>query len=267
MQTSYRRVATLDGGAAFSTFGDPRNPPILFLHGIRLGREIWAEHAEILAKKYHVVTLDLPGHGALADVPFTEENVGALLDDAVSRIVHAPPLIVGYSLGGFVAMHYASRLPERTSGLLLSGCTLAFEGWKWWPYGVSVRLTQTLPDAWLTALLRAGLSLTLPRNWIHIVERIPFDRDVFARTSEIVHHSNGAMDAISSYRNPVMIVNGEYDLIFRLDERRFLHRLPQARLRIMRGLEHTAPLRRPLEFTSIVEGFAEKVFVKVPPTV
>lgn len=58
----------------------------------------------------------------------------------------------------------------------------------------------------------------------------------------------------------MLIVNGSYDLFFRLDEKRFLHRLPQARLRLMRGTDHTGPLRRSGEFASIVEAFAAMVF-------
>jgi pimeloyl-ACP methyl ester carboxylesterase len=250
----------MDVRSACSTFGDPRNPPLLFLHGIRLGREVWNVHAADLSERYHVVTLDLPGHGALADVSFTEEHVATVVGDAIESVLQASPVIVGYSLGGFVAMRYAARFSDRTAGLVLAGCTLDFEGWKWWPYGISVRLTETLPDAWLSALLHAGLSATLPRNWVDVVERIPFDRNVLTRTSEIVRSSKNAVDQIASYRQPVLFVNGEYDFIFRLDERRFLHRLPQARLRIMRALDHTAPLRRPHEFAAIVAEFAKKVF-------
>jgi len=251
--------------AATTQFGDPRNPPILFLHGIRLGREIWAPHAAILAHRYHVVTLDLPGHGALADVPFTQEDLDALLHGVIDGVLGAPPLIVGYSLGGFVAMHYAARFADRTRALVLAGCTLDFESWKWWPYGMGVRLTQSLPDAWLAALLHASLYLTLPRYWLDVVEGIPFDRDVLLRTSAIARSNPRPSDEIATYRKPVTIVNGQYDLAFRLDERRFLHRLPQARLRIIRGSDHTAPLRHVEEFTSIVEEFAGRVFAPASP--
>jgi pimeloyl-ACP methyl ester carboxylesterase len=235
------------------------------LHGIRLGREIWAPHADALARRYHVVTLDLPGHGALAGVPFTEENLDALLHDVIDTIAGGAALLVGYSLGGFIAMRYASRYPQRTRGLLLAGCTLDFEAWKWWPYGVSVRLTQLLPESWTQALMHLSLYLTLPRRWLEIVEAIPFDRDVFARTSAIVRSKRNALDELASYSKPVVIVNGEYDFVFRLDERRFLHRLPQARLRIIRGTAHTAPLHCVEEFTSIVEAFAERVFAPAQP--
>lgn len=245
---------------AVSTFGDPARPAILFLHGIRLGRAIWTQHATALAHRYHVITVDLPGHGALADIPFTEDRLTALLDRIIDELACSPPLIVGYSLGGFVAMRYASQFPQRTSGLLLAGCTLDFEAWKWWPYGVSVRLTQLLPDAWLGMLLHTTLYMTLPRQWLDVVENIAFNRKVLSQTSDIVRSQRSALDGISAYRKPVEVVNGQYDLVFRVDERRFLHRLPQARLRIIRGTDHTAPLQRVGEFTSIVDAFAGRVF-------
>jgi pimeloyl-ACP methyl ester carboxylesterase len=249
----------MDFSVARTSAGNPDNPPILFLHGIRLGREIWQQHTLVLSQRYHTITLDMPGHGALAGMPFTEENLTAMLDDALAGL-SAPPLIVGYSLGGFVAMRYAAQFPKRTQALLLSDCTLDFEQWKWWPYGMGVRLTQALPDAMLGLLLHTTLYLTLPKKWVDIVEKIPFDRDVMARTSEIAASATRLSDGIATYRKPVLFVNGEFDFAFRIDERRFLHRLPQARLRIMHGTDHTAPLRKIAEFTAIVGEFAEQVF-------
>jgi pimeloyl-ACP methyl ester carboxylesterase len=227
---------------------------------MRLGRDIWTPHARVLAARYHVVTLDLPGHGALAGVPFTEERLDALLSDVIENVVGSAPLIVGYSLGGFVAMRYASFFPERTRALLLAGCTLDFEAWKWWPYGAGVRLTQILPNAWAEALMHLSLAVTLPRTWLGVIEAIPFDRDVFAKTTAIVRSKRRAIDEIASYSKPVLVVNGQYDVFFRLDERRFLHRLPQARLRIVPGTTHTAPLQRVEEFTALVDEFAQRVF-------
>jgi pimeloyl-ACP methyl ester carboxylesterase len=248
--------------SAVSEYGDPRNPAIVFLHGIRLGREIWARHATVLARTYRVVTVDLPGHGALAGVPFTEDAVTELVDAAIERCTTSPPLLVGYSLGGFVAMRYAMHHPARTRALLLAGCTIDMLGWKWWPYDLSVRFMQLLPDFWLARFLHLTLSLTLPPDWRDIVEQIPFNRDVLAQTNEILRLQQSVLAHIGSYKKPVLFVNGRYDLVFRLDERRFLHRLPQARLRLIDASDHTAPLRRAGEFTAIVEQFARKVFAE-----
>jgi pimeloyl-ACP methyl ester carboxylesterase len=180
--------------------------------------------------------------------------------------VGSAPLTIGYSLGGFVAMRYASRFPERTRALLLAGCTLDFEAWKLWPYGAGVRLTQNLPSAWAEALMHFFLALTLPRGWLGVIEGIPFDRDVFAKTDAIARSQRRASDEVASYSKPVLFVNGEYDVFFRLDERRFLHRLPQARLRILPGTAHTAPLQRVEEFAALVDEFARKVFAPDHPT-
>lgn len=245
---------------AVLALGDPRAPPILFLHGIRLGRTIWSDHAERLARHYYVLALDLPGHGALAETPFTEENVRRLITDTIERIATRPVLFVGYSLGGFVAMRHAVHYPEQSAGLLLAGCTLDLEGWRSWPYRAGVRVSRMLPDAALRVALHAMLAATLPHDYRELVERIPFNRDVLTHTDAIVASSRNALDAIAAYRKPVLVVNGEYDFFSRLDEKRFLHRLPQARLRIMRGSDHTAPLRRSGEFAAIVEGFARNVF-------
>ncbi|HTX60569.1 MAG TPA: alpha/beta fold hydrolase [Verrucomicrobiae bacterium] len=249
----------MDYSRARSAYGDATRPTLLFLHGIRLGRAIWERHARALAPRYHVVTLDLPGHGALAGVPFDEERIVELLDDTIDWI-GAPPLVVGYSLGGFVAMRYAASFPERTRALLLADCTLDFEDWKLWPFDAGVGFVSLLPRPVLDAFLHATLQMTLPREYVGIVERIPFDRDVLGRTNAMARSATRSSDGIATYRKPVLFVNGEFDLAFRSDERRFLHRLPQARLRIMHGLDHAAPMRRVDEFVAIVEQFAQKVF-------
>lgn len=231
-----------------------------------MGWEIWRAHAELLADRYYVIAIDLPGHGALADLPFTEEHVVATLSHAIERIARRPALLVGYSLGGFVAMRHATRRPEETAGLMLSGCTLDFAGWKAWPYPAMGYVSERLPDAWLAALVHLGLVVTLPRECRETVEGIPFNRTVFSRIGTIVAASRRTLEEIASYRAPVLIVNGQYDLVFRLDEKRFLHRLPQARLRVMRATDHTGPLRRAPEFAAIVGEFAQKVFAASSPT-
>lgn len=249
----------MDFSVARTEYGTPGCPTILFLHGIRLGRPIWQPHARALLERYHVVTLDLPGHGALSGVAFTAENLDALLDETLALLT-ASPLIVGYSLGGFVAMRYSADHPHRSAGLLLCGCTLDFEAWKWWPYGAGVSLSQLVPDSVFNALAHNSLYATLPKEIADTIDGIPFDRDVLVRTSDIARNAPPLSDAISTYRRPVLFVNGEYDFAFRVDERIFLHRLPQARLKIMPGLDHGAPMRDAEGFTAIVDEFARHVF-------
>lgn len=246
---------------ASSQFGDPKNPSILFIHGIRLGREIWTPHAQLLAPRYHVVTLDLPGHGELARVPFTQANVAALLDRTIDELCTKPPLIVGYSLGEFVAMQYAPSHADRTAGLVLADCTLEFEGWKHWPYEAGARLAELMPAPWFDALTNLSLHVTLPSAWADRVRRIPFNREVIASTRRLASGTHYCRE-IAEYKKPVLFLNGEFDLVFRMDERRYLQAVPQARLRIIRRTDHTGPIRRPQEFAAAVSDFAGHVFIQ-----
>jgi pimeloyl-ACP methyl ester carboxylesterase len=248
---------------AYDEFGDRRNPTILFLHGIHLGRQIWIEHARILAPRYHIVTLDLPGHGAMTHVPFTMPALDEVLEQTITEVCGSPPLIVGYSLGGFVAMQYASQRPDRTSGLVLSGCMIDFVGWKYWPFGVTSRLSALTPEPVLDALMVAALYMSLPRSWASLVSRIPFNRDVVEQINRIAA-SRRSSDEIASYRKPVLFLNGEYDVVFRIDEPRYRQALPQAESRVIHGVDHTMPMRRVQEFASAVGDFANRVFAAAP---
>ncbi len=244
----------------FTEYGDRRNPAILFLHGIRLGREIWAPHARLLAQRYHVVTVDLPGHGALSHVDFSEATLRDTISNAVENICASPPLIVGYSLGGYVAMEYSAHHPDHTAALVLAGCAMDYEGWRRFPYEMSVRLSEMVPRHWLDAFFHVSLRITLPTSVAEVVEQIPFNRDVFRRTAAIAGGNKRFSEMLGTYRKPVLFVQGEYDVLFRMDEKRFLSLLPQARLRVIRRSDHTAPLRRVKEFSDIVADFAERIF-------
>ncbi len=157
-------------------------------------------------------------------------------------------------------MEYAAHRPERTRALVLSGCTLDFEGWRHWPYEVSSRLAEFIPPQWYDFITHYTLQLLLPKSWAKLIETIPFNPLVFRRTNATIARHVRFSRRIARYRKPVLLVNGEYDFVFRSDELRFLRALPQARLRIIRGVDHTAPMRRVQEFTHVVREFANHVF-------
>lgn len=89
-------------------------PTILFLHGFLGSQEDFRDVLPLLIDRYSCLTLDLPGHGKtkFADVytmSSTAEAIVALLDDL--KIPQA--FLVGYSMGGRLALYLALNFPER----------------------------------------------------------------------------------------------------------------------------------------------------------
>lgn len=244
--------------AAVKTYGDPSLPPIVFLHGIRLGGEIWEQHARALRDEFFVVTPDLPGHGALEHLPFDAPTLDAFLAYISDNVVSRPPLFVGYSLGGYVAMRYATDLPDHTSGLILTGSSTNIVGYREALYGAAVRITARIPPRVVQTLLTGFFHLTLPDRVARVIIPFRFNHDVFEQSLRLAGGIRYS-DRLRDYGKPVLLVNGKWDLLFRFDERTYL-RSARGRLVVIPGTDHVAPLREPLRFTEIVRAFARELF-------
>lgn len=243
-----------------TAYGDPRNPAILFLHGIRLAGKIWEEHALALSDEFYVVTPDLPGHGALADLPFEIPVIDAYLAHIADTVTSGPPIVVGYSLGGYIAMRYATDLPERTAGLLLTGCSTDVVGLKQSLYNISVALTARFSSETLQQILTVFFRLTLPGSVAETIIPFRFNQRVFEASRKIVCGIKYSA-RLAAYGKPVFIVNGQWDVLFRPDESKYARRA-RAQTVVMPRATHIAPLSRPAEFTALVRAFARRVLAE-----
>lgn len=104
-----------------------RDSATVFLHGWGLHGGIWSETMAPFCGD----APDLPGYGAQPAVfPYNAET----LADAVAANLSGPVALVGWSLGGMVALALAARHPEKVARLVLVGSSPAFmkrEGWEW----------------------------------------------------------------------------------------------------------------------------------------
>jgi len=96
--------------------------PIVFLHGLGTSAASWAAVAEALADRYETLAVDLIGHGESA-VPddageYRRDRVLADIDE-VCALVDRRPLLVGHSLGGYLALAYAATRPGAVRGLVV----------------------------------------------------------------------------------------------------------------------------------------------------
>ena len=104
-------------------WGTPTNPPILLLHGGSAHAHWWDHIASALANDFYVLSLDLRGHGDSAwstgRPAYQIEDYVADLTAFVSLLALPPFVLIGHSLGGFIAMAYASITTQPLQALVV----------------------------------------------------------------------------------------------------------------------------------------------------
>jgi non-heme chloroperoxidase len=106
--------------------GDPTNPAILWIHGYCQCRLSWDEQFqnEELASKFHMVRLDLRGHGLsdkLADpTAFQDSKIWAEdIRAVISTLRLSKPVLAGWSYGGFIICDYIRYYGQENLGGLI----------------------------------------------------------------------------------------------------------------------------------------------------
>ena len=104
-------------------------PPVVLIHGLGLDHRMWERQVPALAAAGHrVITCDLPGHGAggrptRAGSAYTTEELAASLVEALEESGVEPATLVGFSLGGGIALQVALDRPARVTALALVDTT------------------------------------------------------------------------------------------------------------------------------------------------
>lgn len=104
-----------------------KGEPVLLIHGLHASAKLnWGLPGvtAALAEKYQVIALDCRGHGE-SGKPEREEEYGlAMVEDVTRLLAHLKieqAHIVGYSMGGMIALKFVAVHPERVRSVVLGG--------------------------------------------------------------------------------------------------------------------------------------------------
>lgn len=121
------------GAVDVAATGPNTTREILFLHGFSQSTRCMGPLVELLGRNddeddgqalaLRITALDLPGHGDSGEV--VADDLWAVAD--LVAISSAPATLVGYSMGGRVALHVALTHPQQVRGLVLIGATAGIE--------------------------------------------------------------------------------------------------------------------------------------------
>jgi 3-oxoadipate enol-lactonase len=239
--------------------------PLLLLAGLGQAAWAWRYQVPVFAKRFRTIVYDQRGTGR-SRVPVEPYGIGELADDAAEILGGRAAHIVGFSMGGYVALMLALAQPELARSLVLAGTgaggpgrvprpshvRAAFEnarglppeefGRETMPYTFSPGWPESHPERF-EEILAARLEHPTP------------DVTIEAHVAACYRFYADAVE-VARVKAPALVVHGDVDLIVPVENGRALaQRLTSARYAEFAGRGHNLMLEDPQLFNSHVLDF------------
>lgn len=248
----------------WTALGPAGTPLVVFIHPTRMNRTYWTPQIEALSGSHRILAVDLPGHGQLERERFTLPAAVAVVRAAIDSERPAAPaglpaddqpptVIVGLSLGGYVAMALAAETPQIADALVLAGSTAEPTGRRAHPFRA---LALAYDRAHHLVFDRLSASFIRRRYPDGLGDLLVTSGFAYRGAAEALRSLAGEpfLPRIAAYPGTVVLVNGSRDLAMRPGERRFLARTRRGRLVTLPGAYHLSSLDRPAEFTAVIRS-------------
>ena len=225
--------------------------PVVLVHPVGLDLTYWAAQIEALCDAHDVVAYDLPGHGRTPghSADWTLDRASDLLAGIVASLDAGPAQVVGLSVGGMIAQALALKAPALVASLTLVDTAAAFSDEA--RTGMRARAATARRDG-MAGVLRSTLERWFTAETVarrpDLVDRVP--KTLLADDPEIhlwdMISDLDLVERLDRVSCPTLILVGEHDPSSPPVAARVLRDgIPDARLHVIPGASHMAPLERP----------------------
>ena len=106
---------------------------LTFIHGMFASHKWWKFQVEEFSKNYRVLTVDLPGHGKSYSLKgkISLDEYTSTVAELHDHLEVDKCVLIGWSLGGIISMHYAVKYPDRVEGLVIISSRCSRKLWKY----------------------------------------------------------------------------------------------------------------------------------------
>jgi 3-oxoadipate enol-lactonase len=239
-------------------------PAVVLLHAGVADRTMWTDHLEPLADAgFRVLALDLPGFGEAPAAEWEDAPWNDVLETMDALGIEQATL-VGNSFGGAVAQRVAVLAPRRVFRLALISAPPAPDiepsaelSSVWEAEESALRegdieaAVGAVVDAWILPEAPSEL-----RERLAAIQRRAFELQAGEGAPEGADPIEDRPDALSSFTAPVLVAVGEHDMRdFHLAAQALAGDVPNARLTVIEGAGHLAPLEQPQAFRELLLSF------------
>ncbi len=248
--------------------------PLLLLHGFTGNATLWDPFLPLLTRHRRTIAVDLIGHGR-SDSPrdperYTMERCTEDLRAVLDALEVARTDVLGYSMGGRVALHLAAAAPTRVRALILESASPGLAD-------LAERHARiTADEALADALERDGLAAFVDR-WERLPlfasqASLPTEVRVRLRAQRLQNNPLGLANSLrgmgtgrqeplwnrlASLQVPTLLLVGELDQKYRELAHKMAAALPLATVEVVRGAGHAVHLEQPAAFVAAVSAFLQ----------
>lgn len=241
------------------------DPPIVLIHGFPYSRAMWADQVKELGEEFQILTYDLRGHGESQATPgpYTMELLADDLKGLLDHLKIEKAALGGFSMGGYVALAFYRKYPERVASLLLLD-------------------TRPQPDSEQARQGRENLAQQVERDGNKgLAESLPARMlsqatvasrpDVVAKAKDMILKASpqgiaaaargmaarrDQTDLLPQIKVPALVLVGAEDAVTPpADAELMVSRIPKAKLVKIAGAAHLSNLEKPAEFSEAIHDF------------
>jgi len=246
--------------------------PVVFLHGFTGSIDDWSDLIKELEDLCEPISINLAGHGTSAHpADFSEYTIDAEINRLL-RIVNSRMIekfvLVGYSMGGRIALSFACRYPNRLRGLILESTTagiededdrrLRIESDEELARFIESRDIEVFVDRWMSLSLFASQNKMPPEKLMELrTRKLRNSRTALANSLRAA--GTGRMEPlwehVSNLSMPVVLITGSLDTKFTEINKKMASLIPDCKHIVSDDAGHTVHFEKPDIYHQVVKDF------------
>lgn len=259
-----------DVALGYQEFGNREKHTVVLAHPIPWGYEVFNHLISQLADDYHVVALDVHGHGNSGyRSPLVLEEMAEDFHELLTRLNLSNFTWIGYSVGGMIGMHFALKYPKMIDSLVLIATAArldvpeateqALMFWKMFRDGQR----EEIADAALPFFLAPATFKNQPELvWKYRSKMIIFSKSEGEGMYEAARASMVRTDIgeqIGAIKVPTLLIAGRDDMSTTAAEAEFIaEQIQNARVKIFEDTSHLLVIEKPQEVTEVISKFLKE---------
>lgn len=245
--------------------------PLLFLHGWGVDQRIWRQQTKFFSQFYHVVAVDLPGHGQSSYQKVSLEDMAHDVAFILEHLKITTISVIGSSLGGLLALKIYELFPSKVRRLVFVGSMPKFSRSPDYPHGLDVgrmrklgsQLNNDYPsivNVFFRSLFTKEERQTRRYKWMQKFRQnieLPMQQ-ALAEYLDILE-SEDLREVLKKVHVPMQFINGTDDEICTKETVAFIQQsVPHSRFDFFDQCGHFPFLSKPHEFNQLLEEFLKE---------